>query len=411
MAQTWPPTKWKAALLSLVDSLGRPAARGLRFIRGAFRGVAGDDSNPAGRTDPRSILVIELWQIGDVVLVTRFLRALRKCFPNARISLLGKSHASELLAESGLVDEVIVAELPWTRPANKYSPRLYDRQFLASLIRGLRARRFDVSFDARMDIRSNVLVALIAPQRRIGFRHGGGDWLLTDAVPLDPRKNHKVDDWLALLPVAGCNLPAERDCLLRTTEEERERARLTLAALLPRDGRTVAIHPGGSHAGKRWPLDSFMLLANELGIRGFNVIALVDPSGYGAELGSVHGVVTFSPGIREMMAILERCDVLVCNDSGPMHVAAALGVPTVAIFERGEPRWFGPVGEGHIVIAGELAGVAVSAAPYSAPPKNPVPVARVLEATIAQLERTGAQNTPSSAVPGIIFDPPQQDFP
>lgn len=395
MAQTWPPKKWKVALLAVMDAVARPLAGAARVIRRAAPGEA-----------PKSILVVELWQIGDVVLATPFLSALRECYPCARITLLGKPHAAELLAESGLVDEVIVSELPWTRPSNKYSPRSYDRKTLTALIRELRERRFDVSFDARMDIRSNILTSLIGARRRVGFRHGGGDWLLTDALPVDPRKNHKVDDWLALLSVVGCERPTHSGCLLRTTETERAAARQALAAAFAGGGPVVAIHPGGSHAGKRWPLGSFVAIAEALVARGHNVAAFVDPSGYGAELSSVAGVVTFSPSVRQMMAIVEQCDVLVCNDSGPMHVAAALGVRTVAIFERGEPRWFGPLGEGHIVLNGALAGVAVSAAPHSAPPKNPVPVQRVLQATVAQLERTGAERTPSPAVPGIILDRP-----
>ncbi len=377
MAQTWPPKKWKVVLLRGIDTLGRSLAHAARAVR------AVDGSDRGG--EPRSILVVELWQIGDVVLTTPFLRALRECFPRAHISLLGKPHAAELLAESGLVDDVIVAEMPWASQRNKYSPRSYVAKKLRALVLDLRARRFDVSFDARMDIRSNVLVALSGARRRIGFRHGGGDWLLTDAVRIDPAANHKMADWLALLPALGCTPPRDPVCSLKTTEAENAEARRVLSDAVRNADRVVAMHPGGSHAGKRWPVDSFAALAKEMVGRGYGVIAFVDPHGYGAELGSIAGVTTHSPSLRGLMAILQQCAVLVCNDSGPMHIAAALGVPTVAIFERGEPRWFGPVGDRHTVVRGELAGVAVSAAPHWKPPVNPVPVATVLEAVLGQL--------------------------
>ncbi len=377
MAQTWPPKKWKVALLGLIDSVGRPIATAARGVR---RGTA---AAPA-RT-PRRILVVELWQIGDVVLVTPFLRALRTCFPGAQISLLGKPHAAELLAHSGLVDDVIVADMPWTRQTEKYSPGAYDRKKLRALVRELRARQFDVSFDARMDIRSNILVSLSGGRRRIGFRHGGGDWLLTDAVPVDPKANHKIDDWLSLLTPVGCSPRRDAACFLRTTEEEDAEARSTLSEKLGTLERVIAIHPGGSHAGKRWPVHSFAALAKELIARGNSVITFIDPQGYGAELRAIAGITAFAPGLRGMMAILRQCAVLVCNDSGPMHVAAALGVPTVAIFERGEPRWFGAVGDRHTVVRGMLAGVAVSAAPYSQPPTSPVSVAAVLAAVLNRL--------------------------
>lgn len=375
MAQTWPPTRLKRFALRAIDLAATPIAAGMRR------------ESPAKIPAAPRILVVELWQIGDVVLSTPFLAALRDCFPDSKITLLGKPHAERLLHASGLVDDVVVAELPWTRTARKYHPADYDWHGLAELLRQLRAQRFDVAFDARMDIRSNILVSLAGAKRRFGFRYGGGAWLLTDAIPIDPPANHKVGDWLSLAKAAGCKTPQRPRCLLVTTESERTAARTMVASHFGHVRQPVALHPGGSHAGKRWPLGHFMTLARELIDAGYAVLALRGPDGYGEELDDVAGVVSFRPGLREMMAIIEQCATLVCNDSGPMHIAAALGVPTVAIFERGEPKWFGPVGEGHIVFAGERAGVDVSAAPIDEPPSNPVPVHRVKEAVLSQLRR------------------------
>ena len=375
MAQTWPPNRLKRFALGAIDLAARPIAAAMRR------------ETPAQIPRAPRILVVELWQIGDVVLSTPFLGALRDCYPDAKITFMGKPHAKTLLHASGLVDDVVVAELPWTRTVRKYHPGDYDWRGLAELLRQLRARQFDVAFDARMDIRSNVLVSLAGVKRRFAFRYGGGSWLLTDAIPIDPRANHKVADWLSLAKAAGCETPQRPRCLLVTTESERAAARTMLARHFSHGSRPVALHPGGSHAGKRWPLDNFMTLARGLADAGHAVLALTGPDGYGEELGEVAGVVSLRAGLREMMAILEQCGTLVCNDSGPMHIAAALGVPTVAIFERGEPRWFGPVGDGHIVVAGERSGVDVSAAPIDQPPSNPVPVHRVKEAVLSQLER------------------------
>jgi ADP-heptose:LPS heptosyltransferase len=86
------------------------------------------------------------------------------------------------------------------------------------------------------------------------------------------------------------------------------------------------------------------------------------------------------PALRELMALLSCCDILVCNDSGPMHIADALDVPLVAIFEIGNPQWFGPSGARATVIEGELAGTGLSAAPLETPPSNPVSVTCVAEA-------------------------------
>ncbi|MDQ3516245.1 MAG: glycosyltransferase family 9 protein, partial [Gemmatimonadota bacterium] len=375
VAQTWPPAWWKHAFLGAVDLLGRPLSSVWRL--GTARQV---------HAEPQRILVVELWQIGDVVLATPFLSALRRCFPQAQISLLGKPHADVLLRASGLVDEVIVACLPWTRTQRKYNPADYDWRGLRKLVRALRERRFDLAFDARMDLRSNILVALSGARRRVGFGYGGGDWLLTDAVPVDPKANHKVEDWLALMRAVGCGSLEEQRCVLTTTEAERTAARALLAGHFGIVRQPIALHPGGSHAGKRWPIERFTSLAQDLVAAGHQVVVLEEPSGYGEALRKVKGILPVRVGLREMMAMIEQCATLVCNDSGPMHVAAALGVPTVAIFERGQPKWFGPVGKAHIVIEGELSGVDVSAAPIDRPPPKPVPIERVQQAVLGQIE-------------------------
>jgi ADP-heptose:LPS heptosyltransferase len=376
MARTWPASRWKSALVNTIDFFGRPAAAVYR----AAKPVA-----PLGNV--KRILVIELWQIGDVVLTTPFLAALRECFPGASIALLAKPHAAEILEGTGLVDEFVAAQLPWTRTAGKYDPSAYLSAALAPLIRSLRERRFDLSFDARMDIRSNILASLSGARRRVGFRYGGGDWLLTDSVPIDPRANHKIDDWLALLAPVGCTPKLPARCLLKTSELEKADARAAVAGVARTGVPLVGIHPGASHAGKRWPLSRFIELARKIRESGSAVVVFADDRGFGRELGEVNGALVTQSALRPMMALIEQCDVLVCNDSGPMHIAAALGVPTIAIFERGEPRWFGPVGKQHVVLEGERSGIDISAAPASEDPPNPVPVVKVFQAVMTQLAR------------------------
>src|SRR3982074_3530489 len=110
MAQTWPVSRTPRAILRFVDIIGRTAFAPVRARRHKL--------DTFGKI--RRILVIEPWNIGDVVLATPVLAELRARFPEASISILAKSYASELLHGSGLVDEVIVCDLPWTAQKNKY---------------------------------------------------------------------------------------------------------------------------------------------------------------------------------------------------------------------------------------------------------------------------------------------------
>jgi ADP-heptose:LPS heptosyltransferase len=327
--------------------------------------------------------VIEPWNIGDVVLSTAMLAELRSRYPRARISLLAKPHALELLKENPLVDEIIPFDLPWTAQRKKYPLGLRTLHNMTSLVKRLRDARFDATIDSRMDIRSNLIAAMTRAPHRLGYDIGGGGWLLTNTLPSERSGSHKVDDWLALLdllPGDATRSAQRRRPTLVVTSSETDRARQRLKSLGLVEGPVIAYHPGGSHPGKRWPRAHFEQLIRDLkkSISGSHVVFLGPEE---RDFDSLpRDVVIVRPSLRELMALLTCCDILVCNDSGPMHVADALGVPVVAIFEVGNPQWFGPSGARATVIAGERAGIGLSAAPLDVPPFNPVTVTCVADA-------------------------------
>ncbi|HKR09879.1 MAG TPA: glycosyltransferase family 9 protein [Gemmatimonadaceae bacterium] len=374
MAQTWPVSRARIAALKAADVAGRILFAPFRVLRRA--------SEPARAI--QRILVIEPWYIGDVVLVAPFLSALRDRFTGASISLLARPYARQLLANTGLIDEVIDAELPWTAPSHKYRFDAAARRHMRDLIATLRERKFDLTIDARMDVRSNLLAAITLAPRRIGYDIGGGGWLLTESLPSNRDDTHKHADWddlLALLPGEGRvarRAPARP--LLVVTRDEKDDAERLLTRELGTARPTIGYHPGGSHPGKRWPGDHFRelsrMLRDEFG--GRHVVMLgpddEDPGDW------PESTLVVRPGLRELMAIISCCDVFICNDSGPMHIADALRTPLVAIFEMGNPKWFGPTSPSSVVVAGEMAGLGVSPAPVDTPPSNPVTVTCVADA-------------------------------
>ena len=343
MARTWPVTRKKRALISTFDRVAGPISS--LILHG----------NPAP-TDIQKILVLELWHMGDVILATPVLQALRSMFPAARITLLAKEHARELLSESGLVDNIVTFDFPWTAMNGKYSPSRYDRAAISDVVRKLRDQHFDVSLDCRMDLRSNILTQSIGAKRRIGYDFGGGAFLLTDALPVPPADQHKVDDWMTLLqPLresARGTLGALPEPLLRVTETEiSDASKLLKASDISEDDTVVGIHPGGSHDAKRWSVDNFAEVGRALSERhGVKLLVFVDPEGQGSDMQAGNDALFVRTTIREMMALFTRCDLVLCNDSGPMHAAAALGTPVVAIFRTGSPRAYGPRGVNHTVV-------------------------------------------------------------
>ena len=282
-----------------------------------------------------------------MILSTALLRALRANYPGARIALLAKSYARDLLANSGLVDEVIPFDFPWTAFSGKLSPGKYVPKDFRQLIRQLRARDFDVSLDARRDIRSNAITYLAGARRRIGYDFGGGSHLLTDVLPSGTQNEHKVSDWLALLAPLGPKNQVSFAPSLTVTEAEKAAARRRLAILgLSTEKPLIGIHPGASNSIRRWNPERFAavidLLIEE---RGVQVVLFEEREGDSSEITPRHWVRRIKSDLRAFMSVVTQCDLLLCNDSGPMHIANALGVPVTALFGPQRREWYGPRGE------------------------------------------------------------------
>jgi ADP-heptose:LPS heptosyltransferase len=287
------------------------------------------------------------------------------------------------------VDEVITFDFPWTAEKDKYRRSRYDRIAMKALIARLRDEKFDLSVDCRMDFRSNLVTFAARAKRRVGYAFGGGAFLLTDAIPAAPHAHHKVRDWLKLMEALGSQRGAKaitksedgKPLVPRLTllPEERQdaAAKLEAAGIAPRD-LIVAVHVGASHADKRWPMDRFALVADSLAdTYGARIVVLVDPQGHGANLTLRNPACYVQPNLRELMGLIGSCDLLICNDSGPMHIADALGVPVVGIFTTGNPRWYGPSGRNQTV-AGKGAPRGMT---------RDVSVAEVMAAAHSQIER------------------------
>jgi len=308
----------------------------------------------------KRILVVELWNIGDVVLAMPFLAQLRALFPTARITMLARPHAKTILAGTDLVDEFIETELGWTELATRFNPLGYNWSELRRVRRELRSRRFDVAFKSRMHIREHLVLAISGATRRVAFAFGQGDRVLTDAIPIGDPNRHKAADWLELLKPFGGHVEGAPPRLKVNEAEGRWAAAFLAGHGISANDRVVGIHPGASVPAKRWPLDRFVQVAAAIAQRaGVRVLAFVEPEGYGDAVARVGGVIAAKVNLRELIALIQRCDALVCNDSGPMHIAGALGVPTVAVFGSGIQQWFAPLGEGHRLFS-EITNVTAS---------------------------------------------------
>lgn len=321
----------------------------LRVIIGLFPSPRSSYSDP-----PSKILVIEYWNLGDLIILMPFLQNLRRAFPKARISLLVKPALASFLEGQNLVDEFIAIPVPWAQHFNrwkKYNP--FSRNWVL-LIRGLwnlRKQQFDYALSGRMDVRDNFLMWLSGAARRVGYSIGGGGRLLTDIAAPDSMYPHRSQLWLRLLPCIGAEISVKKPALRLTPEETAFAAEFGREHGIDGTHLLVGIHPGARIKTRQWGDENFAAVAAEIESKFKTKIAwFMDPESGGSQKCPSSRWIGVSLPFRQFLAILSRCRILICNDSGPMHLAVALGIPVVAVFGPQKPVWFGPLGPNDKVV-------------------------------------------------------------
>ena len=308
-----------------------------------------------------NILVLKPWSLGDVLMTTPLVASLRAAYPDARIDYaVGDSSRAAVITNPD-IDEVI----PLFEAAGSAE---------AVMIRAVRAavrlrwRRYDMVFSADRSAVLHLVTYLAGIPRRFGIASRPASLLLTDAVPDSPDR-HEVDLYLALAERAGLQKKHMRKELKYVpTQVALERAIQLLRSQAFEDlPFRVALHPGaGIEADqamyhKQWPGERYALLANEMIERyGGGVVLLGDESE--RELNFLirndinHPVLDLTGRLDTdgMGAVMQLCDAVIANDTGPMHLAVAVGTPTVGIFGPTAARNSGPYGKRHRAVQSHI---------------------------------------------------------
>lgn len=298
----------------------------------------------------RSILVIQTAFVGDVVLTTPLLRALKRSAPAVRLTVLTTPAGANLLEGSPFVDARIAYR--------KKGPG----SGLLGLVRvagSLGALRFDVTVAAQRSFRSGILALASRARRRIGFAKAAGAWAYTRRVPWEGMR-HAVHRYLALAGPLGID-PAGADPhpQLDPPRESRGRADALLReAGLDGSGPLLAVAPGSVWGTKRWTPEGYATLLasceSRLGLRPFLVGSGEERplcEAIAARSGRVVPDLAGKSDLSTLAALLARAAVLLTNDSGPGHVASAVGTPVVSIFGPTVPEFgYTPFGGANRVV-------------------------------------------------------------
>ena len=303
----------------------------------------------------KSILIIRLYFIGDVLLSTPVIEALGRRFPDARLTVLVKKRCEDILTGNPYVDEVMI----YDAVDHYHSPRWVWR-----LGRELRGRRFSLSVDLTGDQRSSWMVFAADPAFRVGVNHAGMGFLLDHRTPYRAT-GHVVDHLVSSVEILGATTD-DASPRLYLSDDERSRA----AALLDDAGfspgeRFLAVAPGANLPLKRWAPERFGSLARlareRLGMRTAVLGSESDIEMARAVVESSGGVAVNLAGrtsVRMAGAVSAAAAAFVGNDSGPMHVAAAVGTPVVGLFGPTRPEHYAPRGAPCRVVRAPSAGTA-----------------------------------------------------
>lgn len=290
------------------------------------------------KAEIRKILIRSTNWIGDAVMTTPALGMVRETFPHAEILVAANPIVAELFRFHPYCDGVLVFD---KKKDHK------GIQGFFRFCRNLRQEKFDLAILFQNAVEAAVMTRLAKIPIRAGYRTDGRGFLLSHGVPVGEaeRRLHHTDYYRHMVQALGID-GGDGSLRLACTEEE-----ISWAETKLQKGRWIAINPGAAFgSAKRWFPDRFAVVANVLAEERNARIVLIggpDEIGVGREIETFMRAPVLNligkTSVREMMAILSRCRLVVTNDSGPMHVAAAFGIPITAVFGPTDHTTTGPL--------------------------------------------------------------------
>jgi ADP-heptose:LPS heptosyltransferase len=310
--------------------------------------------------DPRNILVIDFGQLGDVVLSLPALAVVRQKFPRARITVAVGGAAASVVELAGVADEVLAVD----RVGLRDGPKVLSLWQIGKFVLDVRRRKFDFVIDLHSLSETNLLGFLSGAAYRLYARRPTRslDYLskFDPPPPVEDRSKHAIDRYLDVIAPLGVGEVSRTPRLPVREEDSRVVEELLRKAKAGHDAPLVGIFPGAGHPSRCWPLERFAELARTLERNdAVRVVLFAGPE----ERALVRAARSSFPSstvfldrltIPQLAAAAARLSVFVSNDTGPMHIAAAVGTPVVILMAH-HPMFscYIPPGERHRVVAAQ----------------------------------------------------------
>ena len=312
---------------------------------------------PRPTSPPERVLLLRVERIGDLLMVMDAIAAARAAWPDAQIDLAVGSWNAPLAALIPGINRIDQIDVPWlAREGTGLSWRgLLERA------RVWRERQYDLVVNFEPDIRTNLLAWRTGAPWRVGYWTGGGGAFLTDALAYDPESHVSVNARGLIRHCAGGERPGVTSPTLAPGANAVAAADALLAGV-PADHRLIGLHVSGGRESKQWHLARFAEVGRALTSEAGTTLVLTGSRGDRAMVDQVRRALGDRPvvdasGVLDLpatAALLARLDVLITGDTGPMHLAAAVGTPLVALFGPSDPRRYGPLAAQHRILRVQL---------------------------------------------------------
>jgi lipopolysaccharide heptosyltransferase II len=317
---------------------------------------------------PRRILVLRMDLIGDLVLSLTVVRLLKRTYPEAEIDLLALPSSAKVITADSDIHAIITYDPNiWRRPQALLRPQNWREA--SALRKRLKAREYDLAVSI-FGPWAALLALLSGARRRLGFGQESYPGLMTDSVPgrhWDPRDHlHEVDYCLRLAKAAGATItPQDRiPTLMVAPQTQTEITQILAHAGVQLDTALIACHVSSNNGqAKRWPIPYWARLCDRL-IRedGASIIFTGAPDDQPLitqiiarmhEHSNVYNLAG-QTNLTQLAGLLQRVDLLLTGDSGPMHIAAAVGTELIAIHGPTDPALSGPVSPKAIILRDDI---------------------------------------------------------
>jgi len=317
------------------------------------------DNEGSGKVN---ILIVKLSAIGDVVHTLPSLAALRRCYPEAHITWVVEEASSDLISNHPDLDRIIISRRKcWIENLKKFDNIKATIADIRLFVRTLRDRKYDLVIDFHGLFKSSMIVLLSGGKRKMGYdsMQEFSGLFLTERIPEDMEK-HAVDRYLDFIRYLGADADNPEFNITVTEENKTRIESLLKAADVDINGPFVAVNPVAFWDTKLWEDDRFAGLCDRI-IKELKCrVVFTGGKGQGGIERIQSMMVSLSVNmegqttLRDLAYLYSLSRLLITTDSGPMHIAAAMNTPTVALFGPTDPSRTGPYGNGHTIVRKEM---------------------------------------------------------